>query len=164
MIEISEEKIKNFQRKIFSWWKEYKREFPWRETTNPYHILVSEIMLQQTQAERVVPKFLEFLDRFPTIEHLAKATPSEVLALWSGLGYNKRAIYLQEAAQYLIKKKNFPKTPTDLQEIKGIGKYTSRSILIFAYNMDIATVDTNIRRILIAEGFATEEMKEKEAN
>lgn len=162
MIEILEEEIKKFQRKIFSWWKEYKRDFPWRETTNPYRILVSEIMLQQTQAERVVPKFLNFLDRFPNMESLANASPSEVLALWSGLGYNRRAIYLQEAAKYLKDMTDFPRTPEELQDIKGIGKYTSRSILIFAFNKDIATVDTNIRRILIAEGFATEETKEKE--
>ncbi len=159
---ISEKKITQFQEKIFSWWKENKRKFPWRETEEPYKILVSEIMLQQTQASRVTEKFTEFIQKYPNVKSLTRAPKSELLSVWSGLGYNRRALWLQEAAQTLIKLKEFPKTPQELQKLKGIGNYSANSILIFAFNMNFATVDTNIRRILIAERFATEDMSEKE--
>ncbi len=154
--------IKLFQKKIFSWWNENKREFPWRETTDPYHIMVSEVMLQQTQASRVSVKYIDFIENFPTLEKLSKASKTDVLSLWSGLGYNRRAIWLQEAAQTVLELGEFPQTPEELIKLKGIGPYTARSILIFAYNLDIATVDTNIRRILIAEKFADEETSEKQ--
>ncbi|NHK30693.1 MAG: Fe-S cluster assembly protein HesB [Asgard group archaeon] len=161
-MEISEIKIREFQEKIFNWWKENKRDLPWRKTTNPYHIMVSEVMLQQTQVTRTIKKYLEFLQKFPTIDSLASASPAEVLTLWSGLGYNRRALWLQQAAQQIIEKGNFPETPEELEKLKGIGPYTARSILIFAMNEDCPTVDTNIRRILIAEELAEESTQEKE--
>jgi A/G-specific adenine glycosylase len=154
--------IKSFQDKIFKWWKENRRNFPWRETTDPYFIMVSEIMLQQTQAPRVVEKYLDFIEKYPTAESLAYASQSELLRLWSGLGYNRRALWLQEAAKEILKLETFPQVPEELQKLKGIGPYSARSILIFAFNTDIATVDTNIRRILIAEEFADENTSEKE--
>ncbi len=160
--EIFEKRKLAFQKKIFKWWKENKRDFPWRETNNPYKIMVSEIMLQQTQATSVVTKFTEFLDKFPDIESLSKASKQELLSTWSGLGYNRRALWLQEAAQQLLDRDEFPMLPKELQKLKGIGKYSANSILIFAFNFDLATVDTNIRRILIAEGFANEDTSEKE--
>lgn len=160
---LKERTIKEFQKKIFDWWKDNKRDFPWRKTTNPFHILVSEVMLQQTRAgKRTITKYHAFIKKYPTIESLAKASKSEVLKLWSGLGYNRRAIWLQEAAQQLLKMESFPKKPQKLQELKGIGPYTSRAILIFAFNQDLPTVDTNIRRILITEGFAEESTPKKE--
>jgi len=162
MTSISERKIKNFHESIFTWWKKNKRSLPWRETTNPYYIMIAEIMLQQTQVNRSIEKYLEFIKKFPTMEELAEASVSTVLTTWSGLGYNKRALWLHEAANQIVKQNEFPKTPEELQKLKGIGPYTSRSILIFAFNYDIATVDTNIRRILIAENFAKEDTKEKE--
>ncbi len=159
---ISLKRISDFQNKVFDWWSTNSREFPWRETTNPYYIMVSEIMLQQTQTSRVKKKYFEFIKKYPSLEELAKAKKTDLLTTWSGLGYNRRAIWLQEAAKHIIEKKAFPQSVEKLQELKGIGKYTARSILIFAFNADLATVDTNIRRILIAEGFASEETNEKE--
>ena len=155
-------KKETFHKKIFSWWAKNKKQYPWRETSDPYTIMVSEFMLQQTQASRVIPKFNLFLKKFPDLESLANNTDREVLALWSGLGYNRRAIWLKEAPQYIIELGYFPQENRILKKIRGIGEYTSRSIPIFAFNVDIATVDTNIRRILIHEGFATEETNEKE--
>ncbi|NPD90156.1 MAG: Fe-S cluster assembly protein HesB [Asgard group archaeon] len=154
-------KAKIFQEKIFKWWENNKRDFPWRETTNPYFIMISEIMLQQTQAPRVVQKYLDFITKYPTMENLAEASQVELLRLWSGLGYNRRALWLQEAAREILNRGSFPQVPEELQKLKGIGPYSARSILIFAFNMDIATVDTNIRRILIAEGFAKKTTPEK---
>lgn len=162
MQEIAQNKINNFHSKLFSWFSENKKDYPWRKTTDPYHIMVSEFMLQQTQTSRVVPKYLSFLDKFPTLESLANADNRDVLELWSGLGYNRRAIWLKEASQKILSLGSFPKDPKELKKIKGIGDYTSRAIIIFAYNENIATVDTNIRRIFIVEGFATEETKQKE--
>ncbi|MHA2308922.1 MAG: hypothetical protein ACXABJ_06575, partial [Candidatus Heimdallarchaeaceae archaeon] len=121
----------SFQYKIFSWWKDNKRDFPWRETTNPYFIMVSEIMLQQTQAPRVVQKYLEFIERFPDMQSLSNSSQSEILILWSGLGYNRRALWLQEAAGEILNLEEFPQTPEQLQKLKGIGPYSARSIPIF---------------------------------
>ncbi len=162
MVEINSSKIKEFHEKLFSWYKENKKDYPWRHTTDPYHIMVSEFMLQQTQTGRVVPKYLAFIEKFPTIESLAKGENREVLELWSGLGYNRRALWLKEAAQHIQSLGTFPTDPKILKKVKGIGDYTSRAIPIFAFNENLATVDTNIRRIFIHEGFATEETKEKE--
>lgn len=159
---LTAEKIQAFQNKIFKWYAENKRALPWRETTDPYCIMVSEFMLQQTQVSRVIPKYRAFIERFPTLESLATAQLAEVLILWSGLGYNRRAVCLHQAAKELVAKGYFPNEPRELERIKGIGKYTARSIVIFAFNKDIATVDTNIRRIFIHEGFATENSTEKE--
>ncbi|MHA2114595.1 MAG: Fe-S cluster assembly protein HesB, partial [Candidatus Thorarchaeota archaeon] len=105
-----------------------------------------------------VPKYLEFLRQYPTLEALAAADSKELLQLWSGLGYNRRAVWLREAARRIVEEEEFPKTVEGLRDLKGIGPYTSRSILIFAFNEDLAAVDTNIRRVLIASGFAEEEM------
>jgi len=160
--EISPKQAKAFHKKIFTWWDKNKRSFPWRDTDDPYKILVSEVMLQQTQTTTVISKFNEFIEKYPDAESLAKAPKQEVLSLWSGLGYNRRALWLQEAAQQLSKMEDFPKSPKELQKLKGIGKYSASSILIFAFNQELATVDTNIRRILITEGFAKEDTAEKE--
>ena len=126
--------------------------------------MVSEFMLQQTQTNRVREIYRAFLRIFPTLEDLAQANQSDVLKFWSQnrLGYNRRALWLHEAANQIVASGDFPKTVKELRKLKGIGPYASRSILIFAFNLDIATVDTNIRRILIVEGFASEETSDKE--
>jgi A/G-specific adenine glycosylase len=157
-MEICNESIKAFQKQIMTWWKTNARDLPWRRDPSPYNVLVSEFMLQQTQVSRVISKYLEFLDAFPSLMDLASADIKQVLRIWSGLGYNRRAIWLRDAARQIIKRGEFPQTVKELNELKGIGPYTSRSILIFAFNRDLATVDTNIRRVLIASGFAEENM------
>jgi A/G-specific adenine glycosylase len=124
--------------------------------------MVSEFMLQQTQTTRVIPKYKAFIDKFSTLESLANSDTVDVLQLWSGLGYNRRALWLKEAAQKLVALGKFPTNYKELKKIKGIGDYTSRAILIFAFNENLATVDTNIRRIFIHEGFAREDTKERE--
>lgn len=161
---ITEEKIEEFRKKIFSWWETNHRDFPWRITKNPYYILVSEFMLQQTQTSRVKTAYESFLKKWPTKAELAEEAPSNVIKFWSDnkLGYNRRAKWLHEAVIHINKLDAFPKEPGELRKIRGIGSYSSRSILIFAFNMDLATIDTNIRRILIDEGFATEETKDSE--
>ncbi|TFG13701.1 Fe-S cluster assembly protein HesB [Candidatus Thorarchaeota archaeon] len=154
--------VDEFQQEVLEWWNENSRQLPWREDPTPYHVLVSEVMLQQTQVSRVVPKYLEFLEKFPDFESLANADTRHLLQVWSGLGYNRRALWLRNAAQEILRRGEFPKEEEELRELKGIGHYTSRSILIFAFNRDLATVDTNIRRVLISSGFATEEMSRSE--
>lgn len=159
-VDIDEASVKAFQDKIMSWWSENARDLPWRRDPSPYNVLVSEVMLQQTQVSRVVPKYLEFLSAFPTLKDLANADTKHLLKVWSGLGYNRRAIWLRDAAREILENGSFPKTSEELCTLKGIGPYTSRSILIFAFNDDLAAVDTNIRRVLIASNLATEEMNE----
>jgi A/G-specific adenine glycosylase len=124
--------------------------------------MVAEFMLQQTQAERVVPKYIEFLEAFPSMESLATAKKREILKRWSGLGYNRRALWLQEACEKILVLGEFPLSPRELRALKGIGPYTSRSILIFAFNADLAAVDTNVRRVLIHEGFASVDLSNRE--
>lgn len=150
---LNEKEIKEFQSKILSWYKVNKRDFPWRKTTDPYHILVSEIMLQQTQTSRVVAYFEKFIKRFPTINDLAKAKNSEVLKIWSGLGFNTRVIRLKEIAKTIVNdlNGNFPQHQDDLFKLKGIGSYTAAAIMAFAFNKKVAVIDTNIRRVLIHE-------------
>ena len=140
-----------FQQKILIWYKQNKRDLPWRKTTNPYHIMVSEIMLQQTQVDRVIPKYEAFLKAFPTIWDLAEAPTSQVLELWSGLGYNSRAIRLQETAKVICKRYDghVPKNRDVLLELPGIGPYTANAILSFAHNLPHPCIDTNIRRIIL---------------
>ncbi|MFX1606919.1 MAG: Fe-S cluster assembly protein HesB [Promethearchaeota archaeon] len=161
-MELGQDELAAFQTKIMDWWEENARDLPWRRDPSPYNILVSEVMLQQTQVSRVVPKYEEFLKIFPTVESLAAAETKQLLQVWSGLGYNRRALWLKEAAKQIIEMGEFPKTVQELRALKGIGPYTSRSILIFAFNSDLAAVDTNIRRVLIASGFADESMLGRE--
>ncbi|MBD3407518.1 MAG: Fe-S cluster assembly protein HesB [Candidatus Lokiarchaeota archaeon] len=154
-------KIKEFQNQVMDWWCINARDLPWRRNPTPYHVLVSEMMLQQTQVTRVIPKYHEFLEHFPDIKELAKADAKKLLQVWSGLGYNRRALWLKEAAKHIAEMREFPSEMEELRKLKGIGPYTSRSILIFAFNRDLAAVDTNIRRVFIAAGFATEEMSKR---
>ncbi len=150
---ISVKDIEVFQEKVLGFYSRHRRAFPWRETTERYAVMVSEIMLQQTQAERVVVKFNAWMDRFPDVDALASSSLRDVLSLWSGLGYNARGERLHRAAGIIVSEYGgvVPGKPDELLRLPGIGMYTSRSIPIFADNCDIATVDTNIRRILLYE-------------
>jgi len=145
--------IELFREKIFEFYRLNGRAFPWRNTTDRYAVMISEIMLQQTQAERVVPRFEAWLQQFPDIEHLASASLREVLILWSGLGYNSRAVRLHRCAAVIMNSFGgiVPSQPDSLKSLPGIGAYTCRSIPVFADNFDTAAVDTNIRRIIIHE-------------
>jgi A/G-specific adenine glycosylase len=131
----------------------------WRETTNPYHIVVSEVMLQQTQVLRVAQKYPEFLDIFPTFEELAAAEVSDVLKVWSGMGYNRRALYLKKIAEIVVKNYHgeLPSSPEILDELPGIGYATACSIVAFAYNIPTIFIETNIRRVFIHFFFGDKE-------
>lgn len=150
---LPDEAVKLFRKKVFDYYRLNPRFFPWRESTDRYAVMVSEIMLQQTQAERVRQKYTAWLERFPDITSLAAASQREVLVLWSGLGYNSRGLRLQACAKAVVERYGgvVPKEPSVLKTLPGIGEYTSRSIPAFADNLDVAAVDTNIRRIIIHE-------------
>ncbi|HYF10648.1 MAG TPA: A/G-specific adenine glycosylase [Candidatus Paceibacterota bacterium] len=129
---------------ILAHFRAHARAFPWRETRDPYRILVSEIMLQQTGVERVRGYYARFLERFPTVEALARAPLNEVLRLWQGLGYNRRAKYLREAA-IAMKAGGFPRDAAGLCALPGIGPYTASAIAAFAYGTPEVLIETNIR-------------------
>lgn len=153
MLVLNSQDIELFRQKIFDFYQLNKRCFPWRETSDRYAVMVSEIMLQQTQADRVVGKFMAWMERFPDIDSLASASLRDVLALWSGLGYNSRGQRLQSCAKVIMADFGgvVPSSPEELKTLPGIGEYTCRSIPVFADNLDAAAVDTNIRRIIIHE-------------
>lgn len=147
---ISKTKIRAFQTKILTWWEKNKRTLPWRLTHDPYKIFVSEVMLQQTQVSRVYPVYLKFIAKFPTVTSLAHASTAEVLRDWKGMGYNSRALYLKNASVVIAKNfgGKFPESEKELLMLPGIGKYTARAILVFAYQKHEAMIDTNIRQII----------------
>lgn len=161
-MKISSKKILDFQRMIFSWWDKNKRDLPWRHTNDPYKILVSEVMLQQTQVLRVLSKYTEFIEVFPSVAHLAKASPAHVLRLWKGLGYNRRALYLYACAKEISKRRIFPDDEKNLMTLPGIGLYTARAIMVFAFKQDIAMIDTNIRQILLHYFYNNKMTREKD--
>lgn len=136
---------------LLTWYAATARPLPWRETADPYAILVSEVMLQQTQAARVVPYYERFLERFPDARALAAAEPAEVLRLWSGLGYNRRALALQRAAA-LVAAEGWPTTAEDLRRLPGVGPYTAAAVASFAFGEAVAAVDTNVRRVTARHG------------
>ncbi len=142
--------------RILRWYAANGRDLPWRHTRDPYAILVSEVMLQQTQVGRVLPKYEAFLARFPTLEALAAAPLADVLALWQGLGYNSRAVRLRRCAQATLaaaggRPARLPDSVDGLRRLPGIGPYTARAVLIFAHNAGLAAVDANVRRVLTHE-------------
>jgi A/G-specific adenine glycosylase len=129
---------------LLAWFDRHGRELPWRKTDDPYAILVSEVMLQQTQVARVVPRYLAWLGRWPTVEALAAATPADAIREWQGLGYNRRALNLHRAAR-LIAADAWPK---DLTELPGVGRYTADAVARFAFERPVLPVDVNVRRVL----------------
>jgi A/G-specific adenine glycosylase len=135
---------------LLQWYAAEQRDLPWRTTPDPYAILVSEIMLQQTQVDRVLPKYHQFLTTFPTLADLAAASTADVISAWVPLGYNRRAVSLQAIARQVMAEYNgrIPDTIDELLKLKGIGRYTAGAIACFAYRKQVATVDTNIRRVL----------------
>jgi A/G-specific adenine glycosylase len=141
---------KRFQRRLLGWYARHRRDLPWRRTRDPYRVLVSEIMLQQTQVERVIPKYHEFLRRYPTFSRLARARPAEVRRSWYPLGYNIRPVNLQGIARETMARYagRLPDNAAALRRMRGIGRYTAGAVLAFAYGHDAAIVDTNVRRVL----------------
>jgi A/G-specific adenine glycosylase len=137
---------------LVEWYETDHREFPWRRTDDPYEILVSEVMSQQTQLDRVVPAWEAFLERWPTVEELAASNRSDVVRFWTDhrLGYNSRAKYLHEAARQVTTTYDgeFPRTPSELTELMGVGPYTANAVASFAFNAGDAVVDTNVKRVL----------------
>jgi A/G-specific adenine glycosylase len=135
---------------LLEWYERAARALPWRNTVDPYAILVSEMMLQQTQVDRVLPKYREFLEKFPTLAALAEAPTGEVIRAWAPLGYNMRAVRLQGIARQVVADYggHVPASVDDLCKLKGVGRYTAGAIACFAHRQQVATVDTNIRRVL----------------
>jgi A/G-specific adenine glycosylase len=135
---------------LLAWWDAGHRDLPWRRTRDPYAILVSEVMLQQTQVMRVVPKYLAFMERFPTLAALAGATAADVIRAWSGLGYNRRAVNLHRLARVVADEHGgrLPSTARSLRPLPGIGEYTARAVASIAFDEPVAAVDTNVRRVL----------------
>lgn len=148
---LSLDEIQAFRKTILDFYTESGRKFPWRETTNPYHILVSEMMLQQTQTERVLPKYLDWLTFFPDAETLASASLNTVLEHWIGLGYNRRARFLHEACKKIVTDYGgfFPSDPEKLESLPGIGPYTAKAVSTFAFGLPNVFIETNIRSVFI---------------
>jgi len=139
-----------FRRRLLTWYRRNGRDLPWRETRDPYHILVSEVMLQQTQVDRVLPKYHEWLDRYPSFEALAAAPESEVVKTWYPLGYNIRPRRLHAIARESVAKYNgeLPGDEETLRSFKGIGAYTAGAVMSFAFGRRAAILDTNVARVL----------------
>ena len=146
----TDETAQRIQVALLGWYRAHRRALPWRKTKSPYRIFLAEMMLQQTQVERVIPKYQDFLSRFPTVRQLAAAPLAEVIRLWAGLGYNRRAVHLQRAAQAVVQEHGgtFPMTLQALLGLPGIGAYTARALLSFVGSAPVAVVDTNVRRVL----------------
>jgi A/G-specific adenine glycosylase len=138
------------QAALLAWYARAGRDLPWRGVTDPYRVLVSEFMLQQTQVDRVVPKYHAFVAAFPTLQALADASTADVIRAWSGLGYNRRAVNLQAVARQVVAEHDgvIPADPEVLVGLRGIGAYTAGAVACFGYRRDVAFVDTNIRRVL----------------
>src|SRR5437764_15424425 len=149
-LKLETEQLKRVHAHLLQWYATEHRDLPWRSTHDPYAILVSEMMLQQTQVQRVLPKYEQFLAAFPTLADLATASTADVISVWVPLGYNRRAVSLQSIARQVIAEYDghIPKTIDELLKLKGIGSYTAGAIACFAYHKQVATVDTNIRRVL----------------
>ena len=151
--------VAEFQSMMLDFYHKEGRTFPWRETRDPYAILVSELMLQQTQTERVVPKYLNWLETFPTAADLAAAPFPQVLAAWSGLGYNRRAGYLQSACRQVVEEWGgaFPRTAGELETLPGVGSYTARAVATFAFGQPEVFIETNIRSVYLFFFFSDQE-------
>ncbi|MGD2247726.1 MAG: A/G-specific adenine glycosylase [Candidatus Methanofastidiosia archaeon] len=149
--DVPPEVISKFQSKIYKYYKKHGRKFPWRETDNPYYILVSEFMLQQTQTKRVLTKYDQFIHRFPEISVLADSSLKDVVKEWQGLGYNRRAMYLHKTAQKVVNEYNgcIPDNIDILKTFPGIGDATSAAIAAFAFKKPVVLIETNIRVVYI---------------
>lgn len=152
---MSAKKIKAFQNQVWNFYRTNGRDFAWRRTHDPYKIVVSEIMLQQTQTTRVAEKFPEFLKRFPDFKTLAASTPADVIRAWQGLGYNRRALFLRALAQTVVADYQgiLPREPAELVKLPGIGKNTAGSVAAFAFNLPTVFIETNIRSVFLHHFF-----------
>src|SRR5690349_9617389 len=144
------QELATFRRQLLGWFRRFQRDLPWRRTRDPYRVWLSEIMLQQTRVAAVIPYFERFLERFPNIHALAAAPEEEVLRLWSGLGYYRRARNLKRAAEKIAAEYGgeFPARPEEVLELPGIGDYTAAAILSIAFNAKCAVLDGNVARVL----------------
>lgn len=142
--------IQRFQKEVLDWYQVHKRDLPWRKTRDPYAILVSEVMSQQTQISRVIDKYVLWIERFPTIEVLARASKKDVLQTWSGLGYNRRGIFLHECAKKITNVYHgiIPTDVKTLKQLPGIGEYTASAIMCFAFDAQVPVIDTNVKKII----------------
>jgi A/G-specific adenine glycosylase len=156
---LSPSAVRMFRKTIYDYYRTDGRELPWRKTKNPYRILVSEIMLQQTQVERVIGKYEEFLAVFPDFPSLAEAPLPRLLRLWQGMGYNRRALMLRSLAQKIVGEYGgcIPSDPEILIGLPGIGPYTAGAVMAFAFNRPVVFLDTNIRRVYIDAFFPLRE-------
>jgi A/G-specific adenine glycosylase len=135
---------------LLTWFAAHGRDLPWRGTRDPYAVLVSEVMLQQTQVDRVIPRYREWLARWPTVDALAAASPADVICAWQGLGYNRRGVNLLRAAQHVVREG----WPDDLTVLPGVGPYTAAAVANFAFGADVMPEDTNVRRVQERTGHA----------
>jgi len=154
-MKLSPKRIKNFQKIVRDFYLEHYRSMPWREDTREYYVFISEVMLQQTQVVRVLEKFREFVLKFPDFESLANASNKEVLAIWSGLGYNRRAIYLRDAAKKVWEEWDgkLRQNEEELISLPGIGSSTARAILTYVFNQRVPFIETNVRTVYIKHFF-----------
>lgn len=144
-----------FREVVWQYWREHGRQgLPWRESPTPYYVVVSELMLQQTQVHRVIPKFQQFVTLFPDFPALAKAPLSEVLIAWQGLGYNRRAKFLHELAKAVVDLGGLPNTQEELVKLPGIGTNTAGAILAYAFDQPVVYIETNIRTVYLHHYFA----------
>ena len=148
-----------FRRRLLAWFAKHGRDLPWRRTRNPYHVTVSEFMLQQTQVSRVLEYYPRFLERFPTVEHLAAARPQAVMEQWDGLGYYARARNLHALAREVVRDHDgtTPREPEELIKLPGVGRYTAGAVASFAYERPVAAVDTNVARVIRRYFFGSRE-------
>jgi len=148
-------RVRRFQSRVLDWGDAHRRDLPWRATRDAWRVLVSEVMLQQTQVDRVIGHYAAFLDAYPGVLDCARSRPGDVVRLWSGLGYNRRALNLHRAATVIVDQHNgtVPADESSLRALPGVGAYTARAVLSFAFEADVATVDTNVVRVL-ARGVA----------
>jgi A/G-specific adenine glycosylase len=147
---ITKQKKEVFCKTLLAWYGKYGRDLPWRKTENPYHVLVSEIMLQQTQVDRVIPKYYEFLKKYPDVKTLAEASPEDVKETWKPLGYNIRPVRLQQIAREVQEEYGgeIPDTSENLKKLKGVGQYTAAAVSCFGFHKSVPVVDTNVDRVL----------------
>jgi A/G-specific adenine glycosylase len=165
MTDIPSGKIQDFKEAVYSNYKKEKRSFPWRTNTNPWGVLVSEFMLQQTQTERVIEYWNKWMERWPTPRLFHKASMEDALRAWSGLGYNRRCFNLKDCARRITKEYDgeVPDKPGDLEQLQGIGPYTARAVPCFAYNVPTVFIETNIRAAVLHFFFGEKDgVKDKE--
>lgn len=160
---IPPDSIERIRAGLLNWFAENARDLPWRRTRDPYAILVSEVMLQQTQVDRVIPYYERFLTLFPSAAELASAPTADLIRLWSGLGYNRRVVNLQRAAQAVVENHggDFPSSPDAIRSLPGVGAYTTGAISAFAFERDAVFLDTNMRRVISRWVFGVEPVPER---